>query len=253
MMKGLVVRDISAGYDKKTVLENVSFSAEKGSVTAVLGPNGSGKSTLLKVISKIITPYKGEIALDGEDLFSLSRVENAKKVAYLPQSRNTSDIKVSSLVLHGRFPYTGYPRRYTKEDYKKVDEALEKMGLLDKKNTLVSSLSGGERQKVYIAMCLVQETDVILFDEPTTFLDISRQFKVLSEAKELAKEGKCVIVVLHDVIQALETADKIVVMKDGRTVAEDTPDAIYSSGILDSVFDIKIRKDSDHYHYLINQ
>ncbi len=253
MMKGLVVRDISAGYDKKTVLENVSFSAEKGSVTAILGPNGSGKSTLLKVISKIITPYKGEIVLDGEDLFSLSRVENAKKVAYLPQSRNTSDIKVSSLVLHGRFPYTGYPRRYTKEDYKKVDEALEKMGLLDKKDTLVSSLSGGERQKVYIAMCLVQETDVILFDEPTTFLDISRQFKVLSEAKELAREGKCVIVVLHDIIQALETADKIVVMKDGRTVAEDTPEAVYSSGILDSVFDIKIRKDSDHYHYLINQ
>ena len=253
MMKGLVVRDISAGYDKKTVLENVSFSAEKGSVTAILGPNGSGKSTLLKVISKIITPYKGEIVLDGEDLFSLSRVENAKKVAYLPQSRNTSDIKVSSLVLHGRFPYTGYPRRYTKEDYKKVDEALEKMGLQDKKDTLVSSLSGGERQKVYIAMCLVQETDVILFDEPTTFLDISRQFKVLSEAKELAREGKCVIVVLHDIIQALETADKIVVMKDGRTVAEDTPEAVYSSGILDSVFDIKIRKDSDHYHYLINQ
>ncbi len=253
MMKGLVVRDISAGYDKKTVLENVSFSAEKGSVTAILGPNGSGKSTLLKVISKIITPYKGEIVLDGEDLFSLSRVENAKKVAYLPQSRNTSDIKVSSLVLHGRFPYTGYPRRYTKEDYKKVDEALEKMGLLDKKDTLVSSLSGGERQKVYIAMCLVQETDVILFDEPTTFLDISRQFKVLSEAKELAREGKCVIVVLHDIIQALETADKIVVMKDGRTVAEDTPEAVYSSGILDSVFDIKIRKYADHYHYLINQ
>ncbi|MGN1189809.1 MAG: ABC transporter ATP-binding protein [Candidatus Ornithospirochaeta sp.] len=253
MMKGLVARDISAGYDKKPVLENVSFSAEKGSVTAILGPNGSGKSTLLKVISKIITPYKGEIVLDGEDLFSLSRVENAKKVAYLPQSRNTSDIKVSSLVLHGRFPYKGYPRRYTKEDYKKVDEALEKMGLQDKKDTVVSSLSGGERQKVYIAMCLVQETDVILFDEPTTFLDISRQFKVLSEAKELAREGKCVIVVLHDIIQALETADKIVVMKDGRTVAEDTPDAVYSSGILDSVFDIKIRKDSDYYHYLINQ
>lgn len=249
MKDGLVVKNITAGYEKKRVIEDVSFYGEKGKVTAIIGPNGCGKSTLLKTISKVITPEKGEILLDGVNLLSLTRTESAKRVSYLSQSRNTSEIKVSSLVLHGRFPYTGYPRRYSNSDYKKVDAALEKMGVGNKRDELVSSLSGGERQKVYIAMCLVQETDVILFDEPTTYLDISRQFKVLAEAKEIAREGKCVIVVLHDIIQALETADKIVVMDKGRVVLENTPDEVYASGVLDSVFDINIKRASDHYHY----
>ena len=123
------------------------------------------------------------------------------------------------------------------------------MGIEDKRDTLLSSLSGGERQKVYIAMCLVQETDVILFDEPTTYLDISRQFKVLDEAKALAREGKCVIIVLHDIIQALETADKIIVMKDGRVIKEDVPDNIFSSKVLDDVFSITLEKENCRYFY----
>ena len=123
------------------------------------------------------------------------------------------------------------------------------MGIEDKKDQLVSSLSGGERQKVYIAMCLVQETDVLLFDEPTTFLDISRQFKLLDEAKKLAKEGKCVVIVLHDIIQALETADNMVVMDEGRVVMEDTPSSVYDSGILEKVFSLRINKESSHYYY----
>ena len=249
MKEGLIVKNINAGYDKKRVLEDVSITADMGKVTAILGPNGSGKSTLLKVISRIITPEGGEITLNGENLLSLSRRNSAKRVSYLPQSRNTSDIKVESLVLHGRFPYIGYPRRYRVEDYRKVNEALIKMGIEDKRDTLLSSLSGGERQKVYIAMCLVQETDVILFDEPTTFLDISRQFKVLDEAKALAREGKCVIIVLHDIIQALETADKIIVMKEGRVIKEDVPDNIFSSKVSDDVFSITLEKENCRYFY----
>lgn len=250
MKEGILVEGINAGYDKKNVLNNICITAEMGKVTAVVGPNGSGKSTLLKVISRIITPRGGDVCLNGESILSLSRRESAKRVSYLPQSRNTSDIKVSSLVLHGRFPYIGYPRRYSGQDYRKVDEAMKKMGVEDKKDSLLSSLSGGERQKVYIAMCLVQETDVILFDEPTTFLDISRQFKVLDEAKALAKEGKCVIVVLHDIIQALETADKIIVMKEGRVVSEDTSDNIFYSRVLDDVFSITLEKENGRYFYL---
>ena len=249
MNKGLVVNGISASYDKKRVLHNVSFSAPMNGVTAIVGPNGCGKSTLLKVISRIIAPTEGEVFLDGVSLLSLTRTDSAKRVAYLPQSRNTSDIRVSSLVLHGRFPYTGYPRKYREEDYVKVENALRKMGVEDKKDQLVSSLSGGERQKVYIAMCLVQETDVLLFDEPTTFLDISRQFKLLDEAKKLAKEGKCVVIVLHDIIQALETADNMVVMDEGRVVMEDTPSSVYDSGILEKVFSLRINKESSHYYY----
>ena len=131
----------------------------------------------------------------------------------------------------------------------KVQNALRKMGIEDKEDQPISSLSGGERQKVYIAMCLVQETDVLLFDEPTTFLDISRQFKLLDEAKKLAKEGKCVVIVLHDIIQALETADNMVVMDEGRVVMEDTPSSVYDSGILEKVFSLRINKESSHYYY----
>ena len=228
MNKGLVVNGISASYDKKRVLHNVSFSAPMNGVTAIVGPNGCGKSTLLRVISRIIAPTEGEVFLDGVSLLSLTRTDSAKRVAYLPQSRNTSDIRVSSLVLHGRFPYTGYPRKYREEDYVKVENALRKMGIEDKKDQLVSSLSGGERQKVYIAMCLVQ---------------------LLDEAKKLAKEGKCVVIVLHDIIQALETADNMVVMDEGRVVMEDTPSSVYDSGILEKVFSLRINKESSHYYY----
>lgn len=249
MRKGLEIKSITAGYEKKSVIEGVSFSAEMGKVTAILGPNGSGKSTILKVISRIIKPTNGEVLLNGENLLFLSRQESAKRISYLPQSRNVREMKVSSLVLHGRFPYTGYPRKYKKEDYEKVDDALKKMGLYSKRDSLLSSLSGGERQKAYIAMSLVQETDVLLFDEPTTFLDISRQFKVLDEAKELAGEGKCVVIVLHDIIQALSTADKIVVLKEGRVMGEDTPENIYDSSILDEIFSVSIKRENGHYYY----
>ena len=250
MNKGLVVNGISASYDKKRVLHNVSFSAPMNGVTAIVGPNGCGKSTLLRVISRIIAPTEGEVFLDGVSLLSLTRTDSAKRVAYLPQSRNTSDIRVSSLVLHGRFPYTGYPRKYREEDYVKVENALRKMGIEDKKDQLVSSLSGGERQKAYLAQCLAVGADVVLFDEPTAFLDISFQLKFLSDAKALAREGKAVVMVLHDLREALEVADSLMVMKEGRALMEDTPSAVFESGILESVFSVSIRKAEDHYYIL---
>ena len=249
-MGGLLeVEGLKFKYTDNNLFNDVSFRILQKDHIVLVGDNGCGKSTLLRVISRIIAPTEGEVFLDGVSLLSLTRTDSAKRVAYLPQSRNTSDIRVSSLVLHGRFPYTGYPRKYREEDYVKVENALRKMGIEDKKDQLVSSLSGGERQKVYIAMCLVQETDVLLFDEPTTFLDISRQFKLLDEAKKLAREGKCVVIVLHDIIQALETADNMVVMDEGRVVMEDTPSSVYDSGILEKVFSLRINKESSHYYY----
>lgn len=248
MKEELVIRNLSAGYDKKVVVSDISFRAKKGEITVVLGPNGSGKSTLLKTIGRIIKPYSGEISLYGEDILALKQSQSAKRITYLSQSRGIPEIRVENLVLHGRFPYTGYPRRYKKEDYDKVNDALKKMGIYHKREELMSSLSGGERQKVYIAMCLVQETDVILFDEPTTFLDISRQYQVLSEARELADEGKCIIMVLHDIPVSLETADKIVLMDKGRIVMEGKSDEVFDSGILQTVFGVEVKKTVDHYY-----
>ena len=250
-MKGkLEVKGLSAGYGKKRVIENVSFEAERGKLTVIVGPNGSGKSTLLKAISRIVKPESGTVTLDGESLYSLSPKERARKITYMAQGRDVPEMKVGALVLHGRFPYKSYPVHYGEEDYRIVDEELEKMDILHKKDELLSSLSGGERQKAYLAQCLAVGADVVLFDEPTAFLDISFQLKFLSDAKALAKEGKAVVMVLHDLREALEVADSLMVMKEGRVLMEDTPSAVFESGILESVFSVSVQKAEDHYYIL---
>ena len=214
-MKGkLEVKGLSAGYGKKRVIENVSFEAERGKLTVIVGPNGSGKSTLLKAISRIVKPDSGTVTLDGESLYSLSPKERARKITYMAQGRDVPEMKVGALVLHGRFPYKSYPVHYGEEDYRIVDEELEKMDILHKKDELLSSLSGGERQKAYLAQCLAVGADVVLFDEPTAFLDISFQLKFLSDAKALARKRKDVDMVLHDLREALEVADSLMVMKE---------------------------------------
>ena len=168
----------------------------------------------------------------------------------MAQGRDVPEMKVGALVLHGRFPYKSYPVHYGEEDYRIVDEELEKMDILHKKDELLSSLSGGERQKAYLAQCLAVGADVVLFDEPTAFLDISFQLKFLNDAKALAREGKAVVMVLHDLREALEVADSLMVMKEGRALMEDTPSAVFESGILESVFSVSVRKAEDHYYIL---
>ena len=134
-MKGkLEVKGLSAGYGKKRVIENVSFEAERGKLTVIVGPNGSGKSTLLKAISRIVKPESGTVTLDGESLYSLSPKERARKITYMAQGRDVPEMKVGALVLHGRFPYKSYPVHYGEEDYRIVDEELEKMDILHKKD-----------------------------------------------------------------------------------------------------------------------
>ena len=229
MREGLEIKSITAGYEKKSVIEGVSFSAEMGKVTAILGPNGSGKSTILKVISRIIKPTNGEVLLNGENLLFLSRQESAKRISYLPQSRNVREMKVSSLVLHGRFPYTGYPRKYKKEDYEKVDDALKKMGLYSKRDSLLSSLSGGERQKAYIAMSLVQETDVLLFDEPTSALDPELTRQVLSVIKALSERDMTMVVVTHEMNFARSISDWAIFMENGYIVEEGEPEVLFGN------------------------
>ena len=251
----LEVKNLSGGYGQKTVLREVSFSAPDGQITAILGPNGCGKSTLLKMICGILPAASGSVSLYGQDLRKLPSNRIAQKVAYLAQCRQIPDITVGRLVLHGRFPYLSYPRRYRQEDYRVAKEVMEQLQILDLADTHLSRLSGGQQQKAYIAMALAQDTDVILLDEPTTYLDVSHQLQLLRQAKDLAKMGKHVLVVIHDLSHGLESADRVVLMDGGNTVIEGTPEEVYQSGTLERVFGVKVSRVrlDDEWHYLCTE
>ena len=197
----LEARNLSAGYPGRAVLAGVSLAARPGRVLALLGPNGCGKSTLLRTMAGLLPPLGGEVLLDGRRDYSPRQA--AQRVAYLPQSRTAPNITVRRLVLHGRFPYLSYPRRYGREDYEAVDRALAAADALDLADRPLPELSGGQRQKAYLAMALAQETEAILMDEPTTFLDIRHQLEVLALVRRLAEEGRGVVLALHDLCLAL--------------------------------------------------
>lgn len=236
------LQHVSAGYDEREVLHNINLHIKAGKVTALIGPNGCGKSTLLKSLVRINPHSSGRILVNDRLVENYKTTELAKQIAYLSQSKNIPDITVLKMVLHGRFAYLNYPRRYRKEDYDIARKALEWVGLSDLEEEPVNRLSGGMRQKVYIAMALAQNTPVILMDEPTTYLDIYHQLKVMEMARDLANEGKTVVMVLHDLSQALRTADEIVVLCNGNVVFQGTPQEVYESGKLTEVFGVRIRK-----------
>ena len=194
----LEIKNLWAGYEERTVLKNLNLTIPEGKVTVILGPNGCGKSTFLKSLCGILNIESGQVILDGTDLLSQPPRQLAQSIAYLSQSRQIPDITAYRLVLHGRFPYLGYPRRYRKEDHAIARSVMEQMGVLELADTLMEKLSGGQRQKVYIAMALAQDTPVILLDEPTTYLDISHQLQLpltpLSlPASEVKRNSKCKI------------------------------------------------------------
>ena len=236
----LEIRNLTVGYTGKPVLQDVSLTIPDGKVTVLLGPNGCGKTTLLKSLCGILSPKSGEILLDGLDLRTLPRRALAQKVAYLAQCRQVPDITVQRLVLHGRFPYLGYPRRYQKIDFEIARNAMEQMGILDLADTLMDRLSGGQRQKVYIAMALAQDTPVILLDEPTTYLDITHQIQILEHAKALAQQGKTVLMIIHDLPSAFQTADKLILLDGGTVAAEGTPEEMFSSGKVEELFQVTL-------------
>ena len=243
----IAIKDLYSGYGDDDILKGVSLNILNNKLTVIAGPNGCGKSTLLKTISGIIKKTSGSIFIDDVDLSNISPLDRAKRIAYLSQNRSVPDIAVKNLVLHGRFPYLSYPRRYRAEDREAVDMALERMGIEGLRDKMVSELSGGERQKVYIAMALAQGSDYLLLDEPTTFLDISHQFQLLDLAKELCSENKSVVMVLHNLESALSIADSFILMDKGKLLFEGSVDDVYSSKLIDKVFNVEIKKESDHW------
>jgi len=234
----LELKNASAGYPGRAVLEGVTLAVKPGRVLALLGPNGCGKSTLLRTMAGLLPPLGGEVLLDGRRDYSPRQA--AQRVAYLPQSRTAPNITVRRLVLHGRFPYLSYPRRYGREDYEAVDRALAAADALDLADRPLPELSGGQRQKAYLAMALAQETEAILMDEPTTFLDIRHQLEVLALVRRLAEEGRGVVLALHDLCLALTAADDVAVLGEGRLLALGGPEAVYQSKVLERVMGVRL-------------
>lgn len=242
----LECKNLTAGYGYGDVLHQVSFQPEKGELTVIVGPNGSGKSTLLKTIMGQTGILEGSILLDGRPFGEWSRKELAKRIAYLPQERSESSLSVERMVMHGRFPYMGYPRQYSEEDKQIVTQALKQMGIYELREESVQELSGGERQKAYLAMALAQQSELLLLDEPSTYLDIPAQLELLELLKSLTQQGKTVIAVLHDLNQALQYADRMLLMEAGKSLAYDTPGNLLESGLLEKVFHLKIREFRDY-------
>lgn len=227
------------GYAGNELLQDISLTIPKQSITAIIGPNGCGKSTLLRTICSLLPFSRGEIKLDGIPQSDYTQNQLARTVSFLPQNRVPASIRCESLVLHGRFPYMGYPRHYRDEDRKAARDAIEWAGVSHLRDRNVSSLSGGEQQKVYIAMLLAQGTPIVLMDEPTTYLDISHKFDVIRLVQEMKQSGKTVVMVLHDLDLALKYADQIVLMDKGTIRICGTPDVVFSSGEMEKAFHIR--------------
>jgi len=247
------MQNVTAGYGKQTVLHGVSAVFAKGVLTGVVGPNGSGKSTILKAITGILTGTDGSIHIDSIPLGKMHRKGIARRIAWLPQGKDTPDMTVGQLVLHGRFPYISYPGRYTAKDREIADSAMEKVGIRDLSRTPLAKLSGGMRQNAYIAMALAQDTDYILLDEPTTYLDIRHQMTLMQTLRELTAMGKGIVAVMHDLPMAMTVSDRIIVVENGRVVGQDVPEAVFESGILDRIFGITLCRTADNgygYRYL---
>ena len=247
------VTGLCAGYDNREVLHDVSLEFLPGRVTTIIGENGCGKSTLLKAIAGQIDISGGNVMIGDRDRTKMNIREVARTVAYLAQSKTTPDITVGRMVLHGRFPYLTYPRRYSKRDLEIAQEAMKIMGITELRDMTLSQLSGGMRQKVYIAMALAQQSPVILMDEPTTFLDITQQLLFTESARDLAKDNKIVIMVLHDLLLALKWSDEIVVMHEGKAIFNGTPEEVIASGTIEKVYGVVVKsvseKDKVNYYY----
>ena len=232
------ISGLKASYEGIEILHDVDAEFPEGKISVLIGPNGCGKSTTIRSLVRLVPNVSGTMLLDETDISGLSPQDLAKRIAYLPQNRNITEITVRRLVMHGRFPYLSYPRRYRPQDHKKVDQALEWVGLTELSDRRMDNLSGGQRQKAYLAMALAQDTDVILMDEPTTFLDIKNQFELLDRARLLADSGKTIIMILHDFEAVLHYADHVVLLGEGRVKTSGNAYEVLSSDAVKETFGV---------------
>ena len=239
------IKNLSFKYNTtKAIFSDLNLTIKKGEITTLLGKNGCGKSTLIKLLSKNITNYTGNIFLKNKELKSYSLKELAAKLSIVYQNNITpQEITVFDMVSFARLPYQNiFFYKQTKEDIEKINFALKETDLIDYKNTIVSELSGGQLQRVYIAMCLAQDTEIIILDEPTAFLDIKYQKSIMELVKRLNQElHLTIIMVLHDINQAITYSDNIVALLDGEIIKNDKAHTLLDEELLNKIYDTAIK------------
>lgn len=229
---------IVAGYENKTVIQEVSLVIPSNKISVIIGANGCGKSTLLKTLARLIKPASGTITLDGKPLEKIASKPLARVVGLLPQSPIVPEgISVADLVGRGRFPHQSLFGGWSKKDYEAVADAMEIMDITEFANRNIDELSGGQRQRVWIAMALAQQTDILFLDEPTTFLDITYQVEILDLLTDLnRKYGTTIVMVLHDINLSARYADHIFALQKGKLVAEGEPSKVITSTLVKDIF-----------------
>ncbi len=238
----IVAEELVLGYQngERPVIDGESLSIPANCVTALVGPNGSGKSTLLRGLAHQLEPHSGVVRLDGQDIQSLGSKELARKLGLLSQENvSPESLTVEALAMHGRYPHRGFFDAHTEEDEAAVERALSLAGVEHLRNRDIGSLSGGQKQLAWIAMVLAQDTDVLLLDEPTTFLDLHHQLEVMDIVNELKTNSEVtVILVLHDINQAARYADYMLALDDGEVYARGPPEEIVTEALLTDVFGV---------------
>ncbi|MFJ5707230.1 ABC transporter ATP-binding protein [Streptomyces sp. NPDC093105] len=238
----LVASDLDVGHGGRTVLKRVGLSLRSGEITVLVGPNGCGKSTLLRTVAGLLPPLGGEVRIDGEPLGSLGRRALSQRLAFLPQSsQSPAGVTVRELVRHGRYAHRGALARHTAEDTEAIDWALDVTDARPLVGRRLDELSGGERQRAWLAMVLAQRADILLLDEPTTYLDMRHQFDVLDVVRRLARDhGIACGVVLHDLMQAAAYADEVVVVADGGVAAAGAPADVINPEVIERAFGLRV-------------
>lgn len=237
------IENLKAGYEKSIIFDGLSVLIPEGKITTIIGPNGCGKSTLLKTIGRILKKERGEIYLQEQNLQNLSTKQIAKKLAILSQSPSApAQLKGEELVSYGRYPHRKNVNRLSKQDVEKIEWAMEVTKTLDFRNRELAQLSGGQRQRVWLAMALAQETDILLLDEPTTYLDMAHQIEVLNIVQELNEVHGCTIVmVLHDINHAARYSHELIAMRQGEIIEVGSASEVITKEVLENVFHIKAK------------
>ncbi|WP_299570034.1 ABC transporter ATP-binding protein [uncultured Williamsia sp.] len=239
----LGARDLALGYGGRTIVDGLSVDIAAGAITAIVGPNACGKSTLLRGLSRLLSPTRGQVVLDGRDISALKTKDVARRLGLLPQTSIAPEgITVADLVARGRFPHQRVLRQFSRDDERAVTDAMAATGVDALAGRPVDELSGGQRQRVWVAMVLAQQTPVILLDEPTTFLDIAHQIELLDLFGRLNRsQGSTIVAVLHDLNHACRFADVVIAMKDGAIVAQGAPADVITADLVEDVYGLPCR------------